>query len=90
VDEVTTKIVLPNWRADYPFTFGVYGLTGTIQYDIEESFSDPTGSTFIWIDNQSNKTADLAGSFTRYACGCRLTVDSYSSGAELQFAILGN
>jgi hypothetical protein len=45
VDEIATKVFFPNWRADYQFTFAVYGLTGTIQYDIEESFSDPTGLT---------------------------------------------
>ena len=72
----------------------VGGLTGTCQYDIEETNMPITGatdpSTLVWGVTQANKTADLTGSCLNYSTAARLRFDSYSSGAELQFSVRQN
>jgi hypothetical protein len=94
INQIVSKTLPLNWRNDYPATFVVGGLTGTCQYDIEESSSslgaatDP--STLVWGVTQSNKTADLTGSCLNYSTAARLRWDSYSSGAELQFSVRQN
>lgn len=94
VDEIVTPTLALNWRNDYAATFVVGGVTGTLQYDIEETTSDlgaatdPT--TLVWSVSQANKTADLTGSLLNYSTAARLRVDSYSSGAELQFSARQN
>lgn len=91
IDQIITPTLPLNWRLDFPATFDVNTLTGTCQYDIESTLStfdvntDPT--TLTWFVAQSNKTADLLGELQRYTTGVRLRFDSYSSGAELQFAV---
>ncbi len=91
VDEVITKTVPINWRDWEPFTVAVAGLSGTVQFDIDETFDrSDIQEPVNWVTNQSNQTADLTASLTRHARATRLVVDSYSSGAELQFHVLGN
>lgn len=94
VDEVVTKTLALNWRNDFAASIIVGGLSGTIQYDIEESLSELQGSTdpssLVWSVSQANKTADLTGSLLNYSTAVRLRVDSYSSGAELQFSVRQN
>lgn len=94
VSQVVSPTLLLNWRNDYPATFVVGGLTGTGQYDIEETNMPITGttdpSTLVWGVTQANKTADLTGSCLNYSTGARLRFDSYSSGAELQFSVRQN
>lgn len=94
----TNQIISPtfptNWRNNYPVSMTVTGLTGTCQYDIEETMSpwaantDPT--TLLWAVSQSNKSADLAVSALNYSTGIRLRFDSYTNGAELQFSLRQN
>jgi hypothetical protein len=94
INQIVSKTLPLNWRNNYPATFVVGGLSGTVQYDIEESSSnlasntDP--STLVWGVSQSNKTADLTGSLLNYSTATRLRWDSYSSGAELQVTVRQN
>lgn len=94
VDEVVTKTLALNWRNDFAATFVVGGVTGTLQYDVEETNSDLGGATdpsaLVWGVTQANKTADLTGSLLNYSTAARLRFDSYSSGAELQFSVRQN
>lgn len=92
VDEVITKAYYVNWRNREPATVSVYGLSGTIQYDIDQSFNDMSElpSSFSWLPVQANASANVVDSLDLHARFVRLVVDSYSSGAELQFAVLQN
>lgn len=91
VDEVISPTFITNWRNNYAATFVVGNLTGTCQYDIEETNMPVTAatdpSTLVYGVTQSNKTADLTGSLLNYSTAARLRWDSYSSGAELQFSV---
>lgn len=94
VDEIVTPTFLANWRNDFAATFVVGGLTGTCQYDIEETNMPITGATdpatLVWGVTQADKTANLAGALLNYSTAARLRFDSYSSGAELQFSVRQN
>lgn len=94
INQIVTPTLILNWRNNWPATFVVGGVTGTLQYDIEETnsqwSSDTNPSTFVWGVSQSNKTADLTGSLLNYSTAVRLRWDSYSSGAELQFSVRQN
>jgi hypothetical protein len=91
VDEITTKSIPINWRDEEPFTVAATGVTGTVQFDIDESFDSTSSAGVVdWLGAQTNKTADLSASLTRHARVTRLKVDSYSSGAELKFHVIGN
>lgn len=91
VDEVITNTVPINWRANEAFTVAVKGLSGTINFDIDETFDDTsTAVPTNWVGAQENKTADLTAQASLHARAVRLMVNSYSSGAELQFHVLGN
>lgn len=93
VDEIVSKTLPLNWRNDYAATF-VADITGTLQYDIEESnstlasYTDP--ADLVWGVTQSNQTADLTGSCLNYTTAARVRWDSYSSGAEMQFSLRQN
>jgi len=92
VDEIITRTIPINRHDTEGCTVAVTGLVGTCQFDIDETFSDmrTAHSTHQWIVNQSNKTADQATNLTLNATATRLKFDSYSSGAELQFAVLSD
>jgi len=94
INQIVSKTLPLNWRNNWPATFVVGGVTGTLQYDIEETSSELTASTdpstLVWGVSQSNKTADLTGSLLNYSTAARLRFDSYSSGAELQLALRQN
>lgn len=94
INQIVTPTLALNWRNDFQTSVIVGGLSGTIQYDIEESLSELQGSTdpssLVWSVSQANKTADLTGSLLNYSTAARLRVDSYSSGAELQFSARQN
>lgn len=92
VDEIVTKTYVLNWRAAEACTVAVSALAGTCQFDIQESFDDPENGVrnMNWIDAQADKAADLAALLTLHARAVRLRFDSYSSGAELQFAVIQN
>ena len=94
VSQVVSPTMVLNWRNNYPATFVVGGVTGTCQYDLEETNMPITGTTdpatLVWGVTQSNKTADLTGACLNYSTGARLRFDSYSSGAELQVSVRQN
>ncbi len=94
INQLVTATVALNWRNDFAATFVVGGVTGTLQYDIEETNSELLASTdpddLVWAVSQSNKTADLTGSLLNYSTAVRLRFDSYSSGAESQFSVRQN
>jgi hypothetical protein len=92
VDEVITKTYPLNWRCEDGAAAAVTGVTGTINYDIDESFSDPQAGTtaMVWFTSQDNKSADLAAVLSVHARAVRLKVNSYTDTAELQFAVVQN
>ena len=94
VNQIVSKTLPLNWRNNWPATFVAGGVVGTLQYDIEETNSDlgaaTDPATLVWGVSQSNKTADLTGSLLNYSTACRVRLDSYSSGAEMQFAVRQN
>lgn len=91
INQIISSTIPLNWRDQYPAAFTVAALAGTVQYDLQQTLSplntDTDPSTLIWYDAQADKTANLAGEFTRYITACRVRWDSYSSGAELQFQV---
>jgi len=94
INQIVSPTLALNWRNDFAATFNASGVTGTLQYDIEETASELGGSTdpatLSWAVSQSNKTADLTGSLLSYSTAARVRWDSYSSGAEMQFYIRQN
>lgn len=91
VDEAITRTIVLNHHGTDGATVAVLGLSGTCQFDIDETFEDVmldgSDATTNWIVAQSNKSADLAAALTRGATGVRLKFDSYTNGAELQFHV---
>jgi hypothetical protein len=94
VDEVVTNTYPLNWHSHEPATVVVHSLSGTCQFDIDETFTEvrtvTDSSDLVWINNQANKSAGLVGELTLHAQAVRLVFDSYSSGAELQFVVTMN
>lgn len=94
INQIISPTIALNWRNDFAATFNASGVTGTLQYDIEETASDFGAATdpsaLSWAVSQSNKTADLTGSLLNYSTAARVRWDSYSSGAEMQFYIRQN
>lgn len=93
IDQIVSETLPLNWRNNYSATF-VVDVTGTLQYDIEESNSEMAAYTdpvdLVWGVTQSNRTADLTGSCLNYTTAARVRWDSYSSGAEMQFSLRQN
>lgn len=92
VDEIVSRTFPLDWRSHEAATVAVSGLSGTCQFDIEETF-DGLGdgaASLAWLVNQSDKSADFSALLTLHARAVRLRFDSYSSGAELQFHVLTN
>lgn len=92
VDEVQTKVFpLNNYNQIGAAIFG--DVTGTIDFTVQQTFNpmsvaDPTATaTFIDIAALADKTADTLGSGAAGSTGMRVTVNSYSSAAELQVII---
>jgi len=91
--ELATKTIPVNRDSTVGAAVAVSGLTGTCQFDLQQTFEDLSSVSGInvgWIDVLSNQTANVAGSATIGATGVRLKLDSYSDGAELQFHVSFN
>jgi len=91
-DTMLTKTIPVNIYANDGATLAVTGLSGTIQYDTQQTFSSLLDTVTLaqaanWIDVSSNKTTDFVASASVGASGVRLKLDSYTDGAELQFAV---
>ena len=89
VDEIISRTLPLNWRGTEAATVVVTGLSGTCQFDIDETWDDMADNDgFNFITNLSNQSADLKGLLTLHATACRLVFDSYTNNAELQFQVL--
>jgi len=93
VDEAVSQIIPVDWRGG---ELSVYvGVTGTINWTLEQSFSDindASGAPFVWIgsDDTAMVAATSSQSTTFYGIprALRVKVNSYSSGAALEVALL--
>lgn len=73
-------------------------LTGTATYDLETTMSDlrasysppPSQDDYLWLNdaNFTNKNASLQAKLATVARAVRLAVNSYSSGASIELAII--
>ena len=92
-DEVASKVVPVNWMESDGCTVAIMGAVGTFVADIEETFddvlADGTVSANFW-DKQADKAADGAFTMTPRATGVRVSLDSYTNGAEFQFHVLSS
>lgn len=93
VDEVATKTIPINWRANEAATYSV-DVTGTINYTVQELFSPvqseaTPAATGTWhnLTALASKTADLAAAGTVHATAVRLVINSYTDTAEIQFTV---
>lgn len=92
VDEVQTKVYPLNNYNRVGATIFV-DVTGTINFTVQETFEPMNQSdvaanaTFIDIAALADDTVDEVGSATVGATGMRVTINSYSTGAELQARI---
>lgn len=95
VDEVVTRTHPLNYLRDEAGTYAITGLSGTLEYDVDETFDpiwDDEGGADItnWLTIEGGKSADQVSLGTLHARAVRLKLNSYSSGAELQFTVLQN
>lgn len=91
VDEVITKTIPIDSQSTVTPTLAV-DVTGTIDYTTQETFDDLNASVNAvqsaqWFNISAAQTADLVASGHTGATAVRLIVNSYTSGAELQFFI---
>lgn len=89
-DEVASKVIPINWRADDQATTAILGAVGTFVADIQETFDDvqSLGSDGLdWFDVQADKAADGSFALSRHATATRVHTDSYTNGAEFQFHV---
>lgn len=99
-DALISRTVPLNGYSDYRATIAVVALSGTIQFDIQETFDDvlrtktynaTTGAAVPnWVDIVSNQTTAQNNQATLYAQAIRLVIDSYTDTAEFQFHIMQN
>lgn len=96
VDEVASKTIPLNYRNTEGATFAV-DVTGTIDYTVQETLDEihnlanpSADASWFNVTALAAKTADLMDVGTVHATAARLIVNSYSSGAELQFTTMQN
>lgn len=86
VDEISTKTYPIDRCSPYACNVSV-DVTGTINFTVQETFSDVLGGvapSWVNITALASKTADTTSVASVGATAIRLLVNSYSSGAELQ------
>lgn len=92
VDEFVTKTLPTNWRG-HNSALRV-DVTGTINYDIEQTFTDiqNVSAPFVWsVDDSTTQSGLTAGTTVLYEAhprALRLKVNSYSTGATITFTYL--
>jgi hypothetical protein len=95
VDEVSTQTIPLNYRNYEGATHSVK-VTGTIDYTVQETLDQihtlatPSSADWFAISALSAKTADVLAPGNVHVSACRLIVNSYSSGAELQYTVMQN
>lgn len=94
VDEIQTKTYPLNFYSSEAATISV-DVTGTIDFTVQETFesilnmsSPAVNATWSDITALADKTADTTSTALKNATAVRITVNSYSSGAELQVRII--
>jgi len=87
--ELATKCIPVNRYSEVGANVAVAGLSGTCQFDIQQSFDNPQDGTtsMNWFDVSSDQTADVAATAAPGATAVRLKMDSYTNGAEFQFHV---
>jgi len=99
VGTVTGELVSPtvpvNRYSDDGAAVAVSGLSGTCQYDLEQTFDDlRLGSVsvnwFVVSAAGTDASTDIATQAAAGATGVRLKMDSYTNAAELQFHVSYN
>lgn len=91
--ELVSKTMPVNKHSQQAAAMAVSGLSGTCQFDLQETYDDlatTTGGNAGWFNVSSNQSADVAATATLGATGVRCKFDSYSNGAELQFHVSYN
>lgn len=93
VDEASSQIVPLNGDHSSTAATLVVDVTGTINYTTQQTFDDLqtevlSSQSAAWFDVDASQTADLVSAATVGATGVRLIVNSYTSGAELQFFVV--
>jgi len=87
VDEFTTKTIPIDWRGGNAALN--IEVTGTINYDLEQTFDDIQTKTtaFTWsVDNAATQSAQTTGQTILYSAhpkAVHLKINSYSSGATI-------
>lgn len=93
VDElVTNTIPLDRINGDGA-TVSVEDITGTMDYTVQETFSDiQNATTFEWYDasDLTGRTAAGRAELTIHASGIRFKLNSYTSGADAKMVINQN
>jgi len=94
VDEIATQTIPLNYRHTEAAAFAA-DVTGTINYTVEETLDEihlkdnpSVDSSWFDISALASKTADLLAQGTVHATAGRLIVNSYTSGAEIQFTVM--
>jgi hypothetical protein len=92
-DVFVTPTVILNHYSDQTVMTAVTGLAGTIQFDVEESFSEVAQAgtaNASWWTKVSNSSADESNALSDNATATRMKVDSFTDTAELQFHVIYN
>lgn len=93
VGGLASRTIPINSYSESPAAVAVSGLSGTCQFDLQETFEDvlkngPTG--VVWSNILANQNTDVSAMASIGASAVRLKFDSYSNGAELQWHISYN
>ena len=92
--ELSTPTIPLNRYSDIAAVVGATGVTGTCQFDLQETLDDlrtASGTNVpAWFNIVGGQTVDVSAEASVGATGVRLKFDSYSDGAELQFHALYN
>lgn len=89
--ELVSKVYTLNKYNPNGANVAIGGLSGTCQFDIQVTYDDPGDgfdSNTVWIDAQSNKSANLTATLPIGATAVRVKFDSYTNAAEFQFYVM--
>lgn len=95
-NQFITKTIPLDWRANKEATYAI-DVTGTINYSVNESFSDvqnvanpAQNASWYALAALTTKTADLASAGTIHATAVQLVVASYTDTATIKLQIVQN
>lgn len=90
VDEAVTSTIPLDRYNHNPASISVESVTGTIDFSIDETFSDIQNVDtfeFYAVTVFANKSAAFRGEISNHATGVRLRVNSYTTGADVTMVI---